>query len=96
MRPPFSHVNRCSALLWNVVDKAVIFGNESGVSMNGDLVLCSEEVPQQWSRVSMNILFRSHGHLACLCKTYFFRKVLTADLLPFFLPEAYSLSFKDI
>ena len=35
--------------------RVILFASEGGVSFNGDIVLCSDEVPQQWAKVSNNI-----------------------------------------
>ena len=32
----------------------MVFGTEGGVSHAGDVVLCSEEVPSQWSKVTLS------------------------------------------
>ena len=32
--------------------RVILFASEGGVSFDGDIVLCSDEVPQQWAKVS--------------------------------------------
>lgn len=35
-----------------LVGRLIMFASEGGVSFNGDIVLCSDEVPQQWAKVT--------------------------------------------
>ena len=37
--------------------RVILFASEGGVSFDGDIVLCSDEVPQQWAKVSKSSIF---------------------------------------
>jgi len=39
------------------VGKKIIFGTASGVSFNGDIALCSDEVSVQWEKVGFKSAF---------------------------------------
>ena len=42
--------------------RVILFASEGGGSFNGDRVLCSDEVPQQWAKVSKSISEFSKRH----------------------------------